>query len=185
MPGALRAVVPCCACCCPFPGCCPRPASRRGLPVLSRRHQPHQAPASLSIGHERRRMGGVRAAAAASCLAGGQGRPPVRLLHARCRRRHPVPDAQRPGMAGAARGFPARLDRLLLGGQMAGRRVHRDHARPAARPGTAAGRPRCRAHGGGYRLPVSQSRRGGRRVQPRLRRGARRSTAASGTSPST
>jgi transposase len=77
MPGALRAVVPCCA--------CRRPIWFRrtggfagGLPVLSWRDQPQRPPPPLPLGHERRRVGGLRAAAAASCLAGGQGRPPVR-----------------------------------------------------------------------------------------------------------
>jgi hypothetical protein len=48
-------------------------------------------------------------------------------------------------VAGAARRLPARLDHLLLGRQVAGRRFRRNHARPAARTGAPAGRPRARA----------------------------------------
>ena len=73
--------------------------------MLPGRDQPQYPPAlEPSLGHERCRVGELRAAAAASGLAGGQGRPPVPVLHARCHRRHPLPDAQR---AGARRALPA------------------------------------------------------------------------------
>ena len=45
--------------------CCPGGISRSA------------APPPLPLGHERRRAGSLRATAAASGLAGGQGRPPV------------------------------------------------------------------------------------------------------------
>src|SRR5262249_15707172 len=65
------------------------------------------------------RVGSVRAATAASCLAGGQGRPTVPVLHARHRRRHPLPHPQRPGVAGTGPGFSPPPGPLLLGRPLA------------------------------------------------------------------
>jgi hypothetical protein len=62
------------------------PAIARWWP--SQNH-PQQAEAQLPLRRERRLTGSVRTAAA-SGQAGGQGRPPVRLLNAGCRRWHPL-----------------------------------------------------------------------------------------------
>ncbi len=94
-------------------GLCPR---RGGVPVLPGREPPQPPRPPVPLGHERGGMGGVRAAAAGPGVAGRARRPPGQLVHARHRRRDPLPHPQRPGVAGAARGLPARGHRLLVGG---------------------------------------------------------------------
>jgi transposase-like protein len=75
---------------------------RGGLPVLPGRVAQHPGP-PLPLGHERRGVGGHRAAAARAGLDAGPGRLARHLLPPRHRQRDPLPDPQRAGVAGAAR----------------------------------------------------------------------------------
>ena len=97
IPGALDGVVPC-----PPMTHLHQPGHRGGVPVLPG-GVPQHPRAPLPLGHERRGMGGHRAVTARAGLAGRAGRLARHLLPARHRRRDPLPDPQRAGVAGAAR----------------------------------------------------------------------------------
>ena len=94
-PAAVPGVVAC--------RCCPG--------GISRSHRTRRYPSDMTGP-----VGRLRAAVAGPGVAGRPRRPPGQLVHARCRRRDPLPDSQRAGVAGAAGGFPARRHRLPVDG---------------------------------------------------------------------
>ena len=109
------------------------------MPVLPGRDLPQHPRPALSLGHDRGRVGSLRAVTVGPAVAGRARRPSRQLVHARHRRRDPLPHAQWAGVAGLAGRLPARGHCVLAGDKWqadgSAERMHddlRDRARLAA-----------------------------------------------------
>ena len=138
---------------------CPPCLGREGhLPRCRLRVRPASAP--ISLGHDRRGVGGTRPAGASGDgrAAQGPGRTSDGASAAGRGGRDPLPGPVRGGMAGVAGGLPA-----MAGGVRVLRAVVRAGSapavgRPAARAATGGSRPSRVADRGGDRCPVGQGR---------------------------
>ena len=153
------------------------------VPVLSRPDQPQYPGPAVPVRHERRRVGGHRADAAGPGVEAGQGRAASGMVPPRHRGRDPLPGERGHPVAGDAGRFPAHqtVYDLLDAWQESGRpRRCTAICAPSAASRPGAGRSR---RGGDHRSSSRPPRPSAGPAAATTRE--RRSTAASGTSPST